>query len=366
MTLLLIGFSSLVSLGFFIYSYHWVDFNLTLVSYPPLARWLDSFQHWGYFHRPPAARWYLALTLLSFIPAVIILLKKKLSSLQWWYFLLPAVIAALAYPFLSHDMFNYLFEGRMVWVHRANPYRRAPQEFSADPWLRFMHWVHKPTPYGPVHILFSLIIAVFSFDKFIISYFLLKLINLGLFALTGYWLLKLFDKQKVYAFWFLNPFLHQELLMNSHNELLMISLAVAGYYWWQKKSAWKGVLLWLASVATKYISLVMAPLIFLRRTWPLWLAVLVLLGGFVYKLDQFQSWYLAWLWLILPFLRLSRPAWLVVLAAEAVVLVIKYRPFIATGSWDLVFPGLLMGALVVLAAVIIVEGVKKYGIIKTT
>ena len=357
--MIFIIFSILLSLAFFVFSYLWVDFNLTLISWPAIAQVMDLFQHWGFFHRPVAAKIYLVLTILSFLPSFYFLFKKKIqfSKKRWFWIILPAILIVFAYPFLSHDIFNYLFDGRMIWFHRVNPYRHAPQEFSADHWTRFMHWVHKSTPYGPTQIFYSLIIAIAGFNKFLPSYLFIKIGNLILFLITGFYLIKILkSKRLAVSLWFLNPFLYQEFLINCHNDLLMIFLAVIGFYYWQKKKK-KGWLAFLFSVTSKYVSILLLPAFIFKKHYKIILlgSSLVLLTGFVVKITSFQAWYFAWLLMMLPFLKLSRYFWSLVLGGELLILLVKYYPFLRLGQWQTKGYLFLQGYFIFLALVLIFD-----------
>jgi len=333
-----IVFSALLFLAFFVFSYLWVDFNLTLISQPAIAHAMDLFQHWGFFHRSIAAKIYLILTISSFLPSFYFLFKKKIqfSSKRWFWIILPITFAAFAYPFLSHDIFNYLFDGRMIWLHRVNPYLHTPQEFSADHWTRFMHWVHKSTPYGPTQTFYSLIIAIIGFNKFLPSYLFIKMGNLILFLIIGFYLIKILkSKRLAVSLWFLNPFLYQEFLINCHNDLLMIALAIIGFYYWRKEKK-KGWLAFLLSVTSKYVSILLLPAFVFKKHYKIILlsSALILLIGFTAKVASFQAWYFAWLFMLLPFLKLSRYVWSFILSGELLILLIKYYPFLRFGQWQ--------------------------------
>ena len=181
MFFLVIFFSYLV---LFFFSYFWVDLNLTLTSWGPINQILERFKWLGYFNRPLSSRLYLAIILLLVLIQIYLLFSHFIhrTSLKKLLLLAGAVvlISSLAYPFLSHDLFSYLFDAKIIWHYRQNPYQYSPDHFASDPWLRFMHWTHRTCPYGPVWLGYTLIPAIFSFGRFIINFYCLKLLN-GLF-----------------------------------------------------------------------------------------------------------------------------------------------------------------------------------------
>ena len=51
----------------------------------------------------------------------------------------------------SHDIFDYLFRGRMITEYRANPLADVPENFSlSTPYTRYLAWRKYVDTYGPV------------------------------------------------------------------------------------------------------------------------------------------------------------------------------------------------------------------------
>jgi alpha-1,6-mannosyltransferase len=71
------------------------------------------------------------------------------------------VVAVLAPPMLSTDVFNYIDYGRLGAIHGINPYDHGPAAAALDPAFRWTGplWIHTPTVYGPVFTLLSYAIA---------------------------------------------------------------------------------------------------------------------------------------------------------------------------------------------------------------
>jgi len=329
----------------FIFSYLWVDFNLSLTHYPFLVNFLDKFQHWGYFNRSLSAKIYLGLLLLLFSIQLYLFFSGflKKQSLKKLLVLAGAVtlIASLSYPFLSADIFHYLFDAKIIGYYHQNPYLYSPNSFPGDSWLRFTHWVHLPTPYGPTWLLYSLIPFAFSLGKFILNFYGLKLLNGLLFLSAGIFLLRINKNDKnVFAYWFFNPFLIIELLVNSHNDILVIFLFYLSLFLLLKKMQGK-FFVFIASVLIKFVHIIFASVLFLKKKYRrLFFNFLVvfLFFYFAYLLNasgqQFHSWYFSWLFMALPFIGLNNFSWFLIFILEAVILIFKYCPFILTGSWQ--------------------------------
>lgn len=323
----------------FIFSYFWVDLNLTLVSWGPVNQVLEGLKQLGYFNRLLSSRLYLAIILLLVLIQIYLLFSRFISrtSLKKLFLLAGGVvlIACLSYPFLSHDLFSYLFDAKIIWHYRQNPYYHSPDEFAPDPWLRFMRWTHRTYPYGPVWLTYSLLPAVFSFGRFILNFYGLKLLNGLVFFATGWLLLKITNENKrVFVYWFFNPFLIIELLVNGHNDLLMIALFVAALFFYQKKKL-LAIGSFLSSVAAKFITALAWPLIVFknRHLWATLFSFFALIG-FAWQIDRFQPWYFTWLYLALPLMKMTDFSWLVIFVFQALLLIFKYQPFLATGSWE--------------------------------
>jgi hypothetical protein len=296
-----IAFSFITLAGYgllFILSYFWVDLNLTLTAWEPINKILNQLKNLGYFNRPLSSHLYLAIVLLLIFIQIYFLFAKFIQKATLKKILLLALavtlIASLSYPFLSHDLFSYLFDAKIIWHYRQNPYRFSPDQFSSDPWLRFMHWTHRTYPYGPAWLIFTLIPALFSFGRFIINFYGLKLLNGLVFFLSGWLLLKINNNdRRVFTYWFFNPFLLIELLVNAHNDLLMLGLFFAALFFNQIKKPFLKSVSFLASLGTKFISGLSLPLlIFKRRRFWATLFVFWALIGFAWQIGRFQPWYL--------------------------------------------------------------------------
>jgi len=199
-----------------------------------------------------------------------------------------------------------------------------------------MHWTHRTCPYGPTWLVYTLMPGLVSFGRFVINFYGLKLFNGLVFFLSGWLLLKITQNdRRVFAYWFFNPFLLIELLVNAHNDLLMIGSFFAALFFWQSRKRVLGLVAFLFSVAVKFISGFAWPLLFFRRRyfWATLFAAFAL-TGFAWQINRFQPWYFTWIYLALPFMIMTNFSWLVVFIFQALLLVFKYQLFLATGSWE--------------------------------
>lgn len=58
------------------------------------------------------------------------------------------LLLALSSVALSYDVFNYIFNAKMVVEYQVDPHTLTALDFPDDDWSRFMHNVHTSAPYG--------------------------------------------------------------------------------------------------------------------------------------------------------------------------------------------------------------------------
>lgn len=329
----------LSALGLLFYSYGFVDFNLTLSPHP----WVNQFVGWSQqlamFNRPASTQVYLGLFAIL-LSLYCLVLRRHPSRFPWLFVSVIATIFALAYPFLSSDVFKYLFSAKTVLLYHANPHQVAPQVFADDLWLRFMRWIHTPSPYGPVQTGLAIPYYLVALGKFTPMLYLYKLDQLFWYGLTIWVIGKLARERAVPAqlYFALNPLVLIEWLVNAHNDAPMISLALLALYLARQG---RGVLAWLSlllSIGIKYVTVIFLPLILFPRkfsssiTSHYLLLVLTLVPLFYHYSYQYQPWYVTW---IIPFAALSHSRWIRATAiAYSTGALLRYVPFIQIGLWE--------------------------------
>lgn len=208
------------------------------------------------------------LYLIKFWPKKIKFFDKKIIIT-----LLPLfLILLISYNALSHDLFNYIFNARILIKYGTNPHRVAALNFPNDPWLRFMHNVHTTAPYGQAWTIISLIPYFFGFNKFLLTYLSFKFFAFLGMLLSYFFLNKLLNKKEnknfKLALLFLNPLILIETLANAHNDWWMMWPVLASFLIAKKFIQEKNknyfwiiliVLLMFFSVFTKFASLVAIP-----------------------------------------------------------------------------------------------------------
>lgn len=319
---------TIVIFAFTLYSYCLMDPNFTLFTHPAWTVFRNMVIHIGYYQRTISISIYVILCILLFILQYIVLKKHKAISLTLLSILIGSIVV-FSYPFLSHDLFNYLFSGKILVFYHKNPYLFKPLDFPDDNWLRFMHWTHSTYVYGPLFLFFPILSSLFAFGKFIISYFLYKAITIALFILS---LLLLGKKNKQAALFLLtSPFIIIEGVINNHNDIIAIALVLFGIVHLINKKILLGKIFLCMSVGIKYFTL---PYLFvsLKKRSMVNFCIIVLYTASLFALGiwkTLQPWYLLNLF---PLVLIYREAKQYV-TLLSIGFLLSYFPYIATDGW---------------------------------
>ncbi len=281
--------------------------------------------------------WFIATVVtLTIIQLYFVFTKKKLKTRLIF---LGIFCLSLAYPFLSSDIFSYLFSAKILYFYKLNPYTTIPETLrDQDIWLSFTYWTHRPYIYGPLALFVSLIpMFIFGVEKFLTIFYFSKILNVLLFIATGIIISKIIkNKRKAIYLWFTNPLLLIELVINSHNETIMLFLFFLSALFWKNSQKTKSIIALSLSVLTKYISILFSPLIFLKKTKKTTLARIMIIVSLIVilaKYNQAQLWYFSWIYFALPFAKLKKNHLTILFIFQLILTIAKYQKFISTGNW---------------------------------
>jgi len=385
------GWWSILGLIYFIllcfysvFSFTLTDPNLVLSSWPPywqFQQWL-----WQTFFINEQLLTFTYLSLITLLITTYLLLLRQLQksttllAVTWQKLFLYGCIFTLplliSYNALSHDVFNYIFNAKMVVIYQADPHLNVALDFGADPWTRFMHNTHTPAPYGYGWTGLSLLpfwLGQLLGGKFVPTWFLFRVMSLISLAwtLAALWWVGT-RTQRGPITWsaiglvVFSPLVLLEIISNSHNDLWMmapaiLSLGIAALpqkKWWHVAMA-SGLLFF--SIAIKFASVVLLPLSIclalsqflplqvrklLHRYWPLIAASLLFLPLLSARSQQFHPWYLTWVIVWLPLfgerdsvtglLKLSTwektAQWLVLVLSFSALF--RYAPWLWAGGFE--------------------------------
>jgi hypothetical protein len=340
-----------VLLALTIYSYVLLDPNITLINNNTWTAFRNAMVIVGYYERSLSSAIYIGIVLLltlchlSFVKHY-----RAVRFYQVLFFL--GVCAVFSYPFISHDLFNYMFDARILTVYHQNPYLFKALDFPHDEWLRFMHWTHRTYPYGPTFLPLTLIPSALSLGKLLLNLIFFKLAFFSLFAVSAIMLYRINEKWGVlYA---TNPLIIIEGLVNAHNDIVALSLAIIGYALIvQNKKVWGRIVL-VISGGIKYITV---PFIIATKKSSRWtmiiLIVTFLLLAYLADTTGIQPWYFLVLLGFIPYYEkiIEQSAFFFVCA------LLSYVPYILYGSWDkpqvamkygIIFAGLAINTLYII------------------
>jgi len=318
----------LLLLLFSIFSYSLIDPNLTFFQTDWWVTFRNAMVNLGYYHRDISSWIYIIFTILFFVFHLFFLKNyKKINPFS--IALMTGLIVIISYPFLSHDFFNYMFDAKIVTFYHKNPYLFRALDFPSDQWLRFMHWTHRTYPYGPSFLLITLIPSLLSFGKFVIDFFLFKLTFI-LFYVGAVYVLKK-QNPRWAVFFATHPLVIIEGLVNVHNDLIALALAVIGVYFMIRKNNIAGWFFLFSSAGIKYLT---APLLLWRRSSPKLhkFLLFLILGALIYLSvkSEIQPWYFLVLFAFLPAFEDIIQKFQLFFAG----LLFSYYPYIRYGGWD--------------------------------
>jgi len=363
----------------FIYSFTQIDLGLTLTR----ASWWQviqkAFQQVGYFHRPLSMALYLLILVLLFGFYFLVLKRVergKLGSRQiWLLILLAAGILWWSYNAFSYDLFNYIFDAKVVTFYHQSPYQYRALDFPGDPMLGFMHWTHRLYPYGPIWLAVSIPISFLGWGKLLPTMILFKSLAVASYLTAAWLIFKILVKTKPgrqgfgLAWFALSPLVIVETLVSAHHDLLMMSLALAGFWLLMKKKyllAW--VMLFL-SIGIKFATGFLVP-VFIWITWRQWqekkidwvkvwwaslLLMVLAFAAAVYRIKNVQPWYLLY---PLPFAVLLNKKYLFwPITFFSFGLLLNYAPFLYLGNWNSPVPAINKGLLFGFLGLGIISGI---------
>ncbi len=344
-----------IILGLFFYSFTQVDLSLTLSQVSIFQTVQKIFQQVGYFNRPVSAVLFLFLIILMFSYYIYFLYqayrkrinKKDLAIIVFT----TGVLLTFSYNAFSYDLFNYIFDAKIITFYNQNPYFHKALDFPGDPMLSFMRWTHRYYPYGPFWLALTTPLSFLGVNIFLLTFFLFKGLATAFYLGSAYLIYKTLQKIRPEYSVFgatlfaLNPLVIIESLVSSHNDIAMVFFALLGIFLFILKHKILGIFLVVFSALIKIpTAVILVPMAFsmiphkkldLSQNNFFLSIVLLSLGGIAYSLTQLeiQPWYFLWL---IPFIALLKPNKYIVVASIgfSLGLLLRYLPFLYFGTWD--------------------------------
>lgn len=340
----------------FLYSFTQIDLGLTLTRISAWQKIQKNFQYIGYFNRPLSTYFYLTIIFLLYFLYFLFVSaarKEEVPKKQIWFLIfLTAIILWFSYNAFSHDLFNYIFDARIITFYHENPYEHKALDYPDDPMLGFMHWTHRLYPYGPLWLAASIPLSFLGFQKLIPAMLLFKGLAVVSYLLACWFIEKILESEKpgksllgltIFAF---NPLVVVESLVSAHNDILMMMLALAGFWFLVERKYLPAWLMLGLSVGIKFATALFLPIFALVNFWQaqskkinwekvMFLAFLLMIAAVLaaVKRDELKPWYLLY---PLPFLAfLPAKNWLFwPMMGLSLGALFHYAPFLYQGNWN--------------------------------
>ena len=327
---------------FTIFSYAFVDPNLSYLK--------NFYSGFAFSYRLLTTIFYVFSIVIFFIfyGIFIYLGAKKKINLKEIFMLLSmiTVILFLSYPaMLSYDIFNYIATSKVLFFYHENPYIVMPIEFTGDPFLAFTHATNKIALYGPVWTTLTGVPYFLGFGNFVINLFELKLL-IGVFYLAATFLVWKISKNMMSLILFaFNPLVIIETLVSSHNDIVMIFLALLSFFLLMQKKIFLGALFLILSIFIKYTTALLVP-VFLFMIWKTikkkeihfekiyyYSCILMYIAFLLSPIrEEIYPWYAVW-FLSFIFLVIDNKFLINVSIVFSFSLLLRYVPYIFTGTY---------------------------------
>jgi hypothetical protein len=350
-------------IAFLIYSFTQVDLNLTLSRLSVYQNIEKSLRYVGFYQRPLSTVIFVIIAFLLFIFYCSFLYLAKKGKLKLKNLTILTILSAAALVFsynaFSYDLFNYIFDARILSFYHLNPYLHKASDFTSDPMLNFMRWTHRYYPYGPSWLILTVPLTFIGMDYFLPTFFLFKILMalsfLGSCYLVYQISAKLFPENKILnvTFFAFNPLVLIESLVSAHNDIPMIFFILLSIYLFLQK---KKVLSWVSnlfSIGIKFSTGALLPLFiiveFFERTgrkinWEKFFIASVILSLLTVLIASvrttFQPWYLVFPLSMAAFIPKKLYIFIPMLIASIFALVI-YIPYVLMTDYAKGYPQII-------------------------
>ena len=358
-------------ISLFLYSFTQVDLSLTLSRASWVQEFEKSFQYIGYFNRPLSAYLFVGIVLFLYCFYCLILTHIKLFSKKqlWILIFLSAIVLGFAYNAFSYDLFNYIFDAKIVTYYHQNPYEHKALDYASEPMLSFMRWTHRTYPYGPIWLGITVPLSFIGFQYFLPTFFLFKTLMICCFLGTVWCISKILRIVSPHyeilgmAFFALNPFVLIESVVSAHIDIVMIFFIMLGMYLLTQKKYMLAFVVLVFSYGIKFASssfmgaihigvilsfavgLIIFAKIKKKVSWDMWFilagTVMVMTIILASIRTNFQPWYFLSL---LPFAALVSKKLYVTISVTIMsfFVLLEYVPYLYLGNWDPPIPTILM------------------------
>ena len=344
----------IILIGLFIISYGYIDPNLVLTKNPAIFTIFKQLTYLAYQQRAVSTLIFSALLFGLFV-CYGVFFRYGLQLFQTWKRLcivlcLSAALLACSYPALTYDLFNYIITAKVTFTYHENPYVVMPVEIHNEPYLAFTRAANKVALYGPVWLVLTAIPHALGNGNIWQTIIAFKLMNALAYIGFSYLIYRVTKNLTNVIFFALNPLVLIEVLMNGHNDIYMMILALGGLILWQQINRMSGLVLFVASWFIKGATVILAPLIFFRKlSWEqtlMWSYGFLAVAFFIFAplREELYPWYAVWLIMtasLLPIKKHPYIIWFTIILSFALEL--RNLPYMWMGYYGGPGPALRFG-----------------------
>ncbi len=190
----------------------------------------------------------------------------------------------------SHDIFDYIFRGRMLTMLGANPLTDVPSQYRGAPYFHYLAWYDHVDAYGPVWEMTSAATAAVtravlkgvgtwttsnascpqsplacrSLIGYVTAY---RLLAVGLTGLSGWLILSMVRRSRPHlaaaalAAWLWSPLLLVATAIGAHNDAAMIVLLLLMLWLLQRRRWFPALLVLVLAAHVKLTVVIVAPIV---------------------------------------------------------------------------------------------------------
>lgn len=369
----------LISISLLLYSITQIDLSLTLSRISVWQGIQKSFQYIGYFNRPLSTAIFISIVILMYglyLFSLRIISQGIISKKVFWGLLTAiCVILFFSYNAFSYDLFNYIFDAKIVTHYHQNPYLHKALDYPGDPMLSFMHWTERTFPYGPVWLSLTVPISFIGFGYFLLTWYFFKLLMLGSFIGSAKLIEKIAEKCKfknplfIVAAFALNPLVIIESLVSSHNDIVMVFLMLLSVYYLFGARFLSSSVSFLLAFLLKFANAFLLPayLFILKKKDSFesffYIAVICMIVPVILATlrTNYQPWYLLF---ILPFASFVARKYFILIPIVVISVgsLFNYVPFLYLGNWNPPVPEILLSLNIgsVILSIVIIGSVRQF------
>ncbi len=183
------------------------------------------------------------------------------------YFLILTIPIFFIKPLFSQDIYKNLILSKGFIHSRTNPYTTSPEMLNEYDTLNYIHnWQHVPMIHPPISVYyFSLPFLISTSDIFAITFLRVTSIALllGIFQILRR-IAKTHNKDEASLYKYviaLIPFVLINVVLDLHNDLLLVLPITLGYYFLLQKTYFKSFIALIIGFLSKYASVSLIPIV---------------------------------------------------------------------------------------------------------